>query len=66
MVEMAWIGTPSRASLPPQLPGSLHQLLPAGKNNQWGGQGDCSLRGTWKQNDQGAQMVQPGNLLKAS
>lgn len=33
MVEIALIRTPTTALLPPRVPRSLHQLLPAGKNN---------------------------------
>lgn len=48
MVEMGSIRTPSTVSLPPQVAGSLHQLLPTGRNGQQGGRGDGSLQGTWK------------------
>lgn len=66
MVEMALIRTPGMALTPPQVTGSLHQPLPVGRNGRRGGQGDRCLQGTRRRNDQGAQMVQPGSLLKAS
>lgn len=48
MVEMGSIRTPSMASLPPQIAGSLHQLLPTGRNGQRGSREDGSLQGTQK------------------
>lgn len=66
MVEMGLIRAPGTVSLPPQVAGSLHQPVPAGRNSRRDSRGYRSLQGTGKQNDQGAQMVQPGSLLKAS
>ena len=62
MVETGSIRTHGTDSFPPQVAGCLPQLLPTGRN----GRGDLSLQGTQQGNDQGAQMAQPGSLLKAS